>query len=178
MRPQACARSRMGQTCFNLRREASPHATESGDHNGVSLNIVSISDEKPAPMRQGLMKVFVDPFFCFNLRREASPHATSEVKRLYHSMPLFQSQTRSQPPCDKPEPNTGNREKEFQSQTRSQPPCDKVTVTVKARQNSVSISDEKPAPMRRLIWHSNPSHLQPFQSQTRSQPPCDQLFQR
>ena len=64
------------------------------------LLAVSISDEKPAPMRHAKLAEQERKFEGFNLRREASPHATSVLMALSPASPRFQSQTRSQPPCD------------------------------------------------------------------------------
>ena len=137
------------------------------------ISSVSISDEKPAPMRLIKSWPLTVPAGSFNLRREASPHATGQDIACYAS-PFS-----------------------FQSQTRSQPPCDIQADLLAAQRFTVSISDEKPAPMRRLrgcriapehgcfnlrreasphatqspVWSSS-AHYQ-FQSQTRSQPPCD-----
>src|SRR6266567_4777669 len=61
---------------FNLRREASPLATSQERELAHADRLVSISDEKPAPLR----------------RFTPMPSSTLHY--------LFQSQTRSQPPCD------------------------------------------------------------------------------
>src|SRR6266487_4365531 len=62
-------------SCFNLRREAAPHATkEEGD-------LVRHSN-------------------FFNLRREAAPHATDEISGPEQELGKFQSQTRSRSTCD------------------------------------------------------------------------------
>ena len=93
--------------------------------DGNNQCFVSISDEKPAPMRLLLACPGSGLSHRFNLRREASPHATPSSIALAPIVGKFQSQTRSQPPCD------GSAE------------VGAVLVEV-----VVSISDEKPAPMR------------------------------
>ena len=134
---------------FNLRREASPHATTRGRPSCASRLMfqsqtrsqppcdakicaphaehifVSISDEKPAPMRRSPGIPPNTRITGFNLRREASPHAT-RLRDLHRDRAL----------------------RGFQSQTRSQPPCDSGGISFSDPLSVVSISDEKPAPMR------------------------------
>src|SRR6266567_4368818 len=75
MRRRASLSQARTRSCFNLRREAAPHATAKPRRVATYRN-VSISDEKPLHMRpakgspRGLSKSR------FNLRREAAPHAT------------------------------------------------------------------------------------------------------
>src|SRR6266851_207860 len=64
--------------CFNLRREAAPHATCLVWSALVVSRSVSISDEKPLHMRQLLAARGIVHCAGFNLRREAAPHATIE----------------------------------------------------------------------------------------------------
>src|SRR6266568_2514614 len=63
-------------TCFNLRREAAPHATWLVMPEKLQSFLVSISDEKPLHMRLHLNLVIPTTTSSFNLRREAAPHAT------------------------------------------------------------------------------------------------------
>src|SRR6266568_2992953 len=135
--------------CFNLRREAAPHATYVANEAGVSksafqsqtrsrstcdnaMNVashfcmmVSISDEKPLHMRQHTMQ-------------------THQV--------FFAG---------------------FQSQTRSRSTCDNRWSQLCNHKNRVSISDEKPLHMRPCIANARRSRYAWFQSQTRSRSTCD-----
>src|SRR6266516_2873344 len=87
-------------SCFNLRREAAPHATQHLLGLRWSFSVVSISDEKPLHMR--LM-----------------------IERRYTMQLIeFQSQTRSRSTCDVKSTLMSRSPKEFQSQTRSRSTCD------------------------------------------------------
>ena len=110
----------------------------------------------------------------------------------------FQSQSRSQSPCDVTLIQKAAYELMFQSQSRSQSPCDPPHIDVVlvlrcgfnlSREASpratgimitapevilpVSISVEKPAPVRPQSYRLQPGRWRKFQSQSRSQSPCD-----
>src|SRR6266702_5066863 len=113
-------------SCFNLRREAAPHATTK------------------LPGKPNIK-------LCFNLRREAAPHATSRN----HPMPNLNLSSfnirREATPHATERKNHGKfgKSRLFQSQTRSRSTCDLSQPCMVGLVISVSISDEKPLHMRR-----------------------------
>ncbi len=149
MRPSHRSRSGYVERGFNRRREASPRATPLSEQvlraryefqsqtrsqspcdqpsAAFVLNdrAVSIADAKPVPVRRYSPLTGENAMSSFNRRREASPRATVRMR-----------------PCT-------SRQAEFQSQTRSQSPCDEEQTHDRApRAASVSIADAKPVPVR------------------------------
>ncbi len=111
--------------CFNLRREAAPHATTSRTPLGYGNAPVSISDEKPLHMRLPSSFLLECLVSCFNLRREAAPHATQHLLGLRWSFSVVSISD------EKPlhmrlliERSYTMQLTEFQSQTRSRSTCD------------------------------------------------------
>src|SRR6266487_2034072 len=86
--------------CFNLRREAAPHATGSQIFCPFVFSIVSISDEKPLHMRHSpgrrrnrARKVSISDEKPLHMRQ-------SDFGQWHYGGEEFQSQTRSRSTCD------------------------------------------------------------------------------
>ncbi len=137
-----------GFACFNLRREAAPHATGIASNDGtegasfqsqtrsrstcdlidvpgiIHTLLVSISDEKPLHMRR------IDdarqrlPVPGFNLRREAAPHATKTRPMAPREMACFNLRREAAPHATSAKPPDCGPAFRFQSQTRSRSTCD------------------------------------------------------
>src|SRR6266487_2271992 len=162
------------QTCFNLRREAAPHATQDRLQAVVNNLTVSISDEKPLHMRRHWLSLVIKTVLGFNLRREAAPHATalmaaatggvfqvsiSDEKPLHmrlrtkqmigYQFGSFNLRREAAPHATSGENNISELWLDlFQSQTRSRSTCDSLPLHPDALIFFVSISDEKPLHMR------------------------------
>ena len=247
MRRRFAIRRECTKPCFNLRREASPRATISTVEVRTVQFSVSISGEKPVPVRRqsrtdrpprpclfqsqarsqspcdwkhwarwdyyevvsisGEKPVPVRPVpectyrpgvRCFNLRREASPRATAITFQAEVRVFEFQSQARSQSPCDsesrttstsrmhrfnlrreaspratKSSTNDDEYTARFQSQARSQSPCDMRSSRVTLpRTTCFNLRREASPRATRLTQAYNLAYTW-FQSQARSQSPCD-----
>jgi len=85
--------------CFNLRREAAPHATSRGAAHHAVMRGFNLRREA-APHATLTSTCVAAPATCFNLRREAAPHATLLNKMREDRRKRFQSQTRSRSTCD------------------------------------------------------------------------------
>ncbi len=133
-KPVPVRRPRTNRRCcqarsFNRRREASPRAT-------------------------ALAEFLIQIVGRFNRRREASPRATCCSGISKGGTFQFQSQTRSQSPCDGYSSLRGISSNGFQSQTRSQSPCDLDDPGGFSHGYMVSIADAKPVPVRRVALKS------------------------
>ncbi len=128
--------------CFNLRREAAPHATASNGKVEDSGIPVSISDEKPLHMRLFNVSQFPQAMKSFNLRREAAPHATlMRRKALSLFRTRFNLRREAAPHATLQSFRIPSLPTEFQSQTRSRSTCDCSLSARLFRQRFVSISD-------------------------------------
>src|SRR6266487_6351738 len=118
--------------CFNLRREAAPHATGSQIFCPFVFSIVSISDEKPLHMRR--------------------PGRVAKMD----TMELFQSQTRSRSTCDGVSNDTPLYGYNVSISDEKPLHMRHSPGRRRNRARKVSISDEKPLHMRQSDfgqWH-------------------------
>ncbi len=186
LRREASPRATSGTTqtarwiiSFNLRREASPRATPSSTRVFMLNVLVSISGEKPVPVRPANPAPQAPPVSGFNLRREASPRATA-IAPLGHVKRRFVSISGEKPvPVRQSKPTTsGKGQQSFNLRREASPRATPESERAGRRQPGVSISGEKPVPVRRDLGSYTPWQRSMFQSQARSQSPCDAVRQR
>ncbi len=221
-----CAPDAYSVSSFNRRREASPRAT-TFDYAALDTDTRFQSQTRSqSPCDSSSSKACCTSSSCFNRRREASPRATvlyPEQCHDWHNVSIadakpvpvrpcagcvgtranraFQSQTRSQSPCDPfqhsvaSSPNVRfNRRREasprataepgegdapargFNRRREASPRATQERLLLGSQKCSVSIADAKPVPVRHNVTPMTRKPSKRFQSQTRSQSPCDAEF--